>query len=124
VTLAVDAGDVAPVDVDPRRIRQVVANLLSNALRHTPPAGSVTLRLRSEADAVVLEVADTGPGMDAEAAAHAFDRFWRAGDAAGAGLGLAIVCDLMRAHGGDATLTSAPGAGTVVTCRVPVGGRA
>ena len=67
-----------------------------------------------------MEVADTGAGMDSEAAAHAFDGFWRSGDTAGAGPGLAIVRDLVAAHGGAVTLESAPGAGTVVRCRFPV----
>ena len=103
----------------PPRIRQVLANLLSNALRHTPAGGQVTVSVQAEASAVELAVADSGSGMDPASAARAFDRFWRAGDAAGAGLGLAIVRDIMRAHGGDAVLESAPGAGTVVRCRFP-----
>jgi two-component system sensor histidine kinase BaeS len=119
VAIGVDAADVPVVEADERRIRQVVANLMSNALRHTPSGGSVTVRLRAEAAAVILEVVDTGSGMDADAAAHAFDRFWRAGDAAGAGIGLSIVRDLVEAHGGDVALVSAPGAGTTVRCRFP-----
>jgi two-component system OmpR family sensor kinase len=57
--------------------------------------------------------------MDAEAVAHAFDRFWRSSDSSGAGLGLAIVRDLVEAHGGTVTLESRPGAGTAVRCRFP-----
>ena len=66
-----------------------------------------------------LTVRDTGRGMDAEAAAHAFDRFWRQGEGAGAGLGLAIVRDLVMAHGGTVTLASEPGVGTTVTVELP-----
>lgn len=117
VSLAVDATDVPSIELDPRRIRQVAGNLVSNAVRHTPAGGSVAVRVRPDADATVLEVADTGTGMDPDAAARAFDRFWRAGGGAGAGLGLAIVRDLVRAHGGDVSLVSAPGVGTTVTCR-------
>jgi signal transduction histidine kinase len=124
VTLAVEVSDVPPVSVDPRRVRQVIGNLVSNALRHTPAGGRVTVGVDRLPDGVVeLEVADTGTGMDAESAARAFDRFWRSGDEAGAGLGLAIVRDLVRAHGGDATLESAPGKGTVVRCRFPPAGQ-
>jgi signal transduction histidine kinase len=120
VRLALEEASEAPeLSLDPRRIRQVLANLLSNALRHTPAGGQVTVSVQAEASAVELAVADSGSGMDPASAARAFDRFWRAGDAAGAGLGLAIVRDIMRAHGGDAVLESAPGAGTVVRCRFP-----
>ncbi|MGH2456249.1 MAG: sensor histidine kinase [Candidatus Limnocylindria bacterium] len=121
VSLAVSTDDLPAVDVDPLRVRQVIANLVSNALRHTPPGGRVSVGVRRETDAVVLEVADTGTGMDAASAARAFDRFWRSGDEAGAGLGLAIVQDLVRAHGGEAELESAPGSGTTVRCRFPLG---
>ena len=120
IGLHADAGDALLVDVDPHRVRQVIGNLVSNALRHTPSGGEVTVRVRREADAAVLEVIDTGGGMEADAADRAFDRFWRSGDAAGAGLGLAIVRDLVRAHGGEAELTSAPGAGTTVRCEFPL----
>jgi two-component system, OmpR family, sensor histidine kinase BaeS len=120
VTLATNLEDVPSLSLDGRRMRQVIGNLLSNAIRHTPQGGRVTLRVRRIGGAVELEVADTGAGMDADAAARAFDRFWRAGDTAGAGVGLAIVRDLVRAHGGDVSLESATGAGTVVRCRFPI----
>jgi signal transduction histidine kinase len=120
VELRTDASGGPTLDLDPHRIRQVVANLVSNALRHTPSGGWIEVRVRSQPNAAVLEVADSGRGMDADAAAHAFDRFWRSGDAAGAGLGLAIVRDLVQAHGGEATLESSPGAGTTVRCRFPL----
>ena len=120
VTVATDLEDVPPLSLDGRRVRQVIGNLLSNAIRHTPRGGRVTLRVRRIGGAVELEVTDTGAGMDADAVARAFDRFWRAGDVAGAGLGLAIVRDLVGAHGGEVSLESAPGAGTVVRCRFPI----
>jgi signal transduction histidine kinase len=121
VRLDVSVDEGPPVALDPLRMRQVISNLVSNALRHTPSGGSVGIRVSHAADAVSLEVTDTGTGMDAEAAARAFDRFWRSGDTAGAGLGLAIVRDLVRAHGGEVSLTSAPGQGTTVSCRFPTG---
>jgi signal transduction histidine kinase len=120
VTLAVDAADDLPdLELDPRRIRQVVANLVSNALRHTPRGGEVRVAARRTPSGAELEVRDTGSGMGAEAAAHAFDRFWRAGESSGAGLGLAIVRDLVVAHGGDVQLVSAPGEGTSVRISFP-----
>lgn len=122
ITLAVQADEVGSASIDPRRVRQVIGNLVSNALRHTPAGGRVTVRVRGIGPSVELEVADTGSGMDGESAARAFDRFWRSGDAAGAGLGLAIVRDLVQAHGGEVSLESAPGAGTVVRCRFPSSG--
>lgn len=120
VTLRTDVDEVPSVALDGRRVRQIIGNLLSNALRHTPHGGRITVRVRPLGGAVELEVADTGIGMDAEATAHAFDRFWRAGDTAGTGLGLAIVRDLVEAHGGDAVLESGPSSGTVVRCRFPI----
>jgi len=119
VALTVEEGEVGTLDLDPRRVRQVIGNLVTNALRHTPSGGRVTVAVHVAGDGVELMVSDTGSGMDAEAVGRAFDRFWRAGDAAGAGLGLGIVRDLVRAHGGDVTLESSPGTGTTVRCRFP-----
>jgi signal transduction histidine kinase len=120
VALIVEAEETSLIDIDPRRVRQVISNLVSNALRHTPAGGRVTVALRSTHDAVELIVSDTGSGMDAAAVERAFDRFWRSGDTAGAGLGLGIVRDLVRAHGGDVDLESTPGSGTIVRSRFPV----
>lgn len=119
VSLSVESTPVDAVQLDPRRLRQVVGNLVTNALRHTPAGGRVTVTVRSVAEEVELEVSDTGSGMAEASVARAFDRFWRSGDAAGAGLGLAIVRDLVRAHGGEVSLESAPGSGTTVRCRFP-----
>ena len=120
ITLVLEADPLPPVDMDPRRMRQVIGNLVSNGLRHTPAGGTVTVRVRLDGESVELVVEDTGSGMDADAAQHAFDRFWRSGEASGAGLGLAIVRDLVCAHGGEVSLQSAPGAGTTVRCRIPL----
>lgn len=124
VTVTVDAADIPMLSLDPRRVRQVFGNVLSNALRHTPAGGHVTVVVESHAGAVEVIVRDTGGGMDAEAVGHAFDRFWRSSDSSGAGLGLAIVRDLVEAHGGTVTLESRIGAGTVVRCRFPTDGSA
>jgi signal transduction histidine kinase len=118
VTLTVEAADGLPdLELDPLRVRQVITNLVSNALRHTPAGGRVTVSVSADGDDQVLAVADNGGGMDADAASHAFDRFWRTPDSPGAGLGLAIARDLMVAHGGEIALESTVGIGTTVVCR-------
>jgi signal transduction histidine kinase len=120
VTLAADAPvDLPELSLDPRRVHQVIANLVSNALRHTPSGGRVSVSVRAQDGGAVLEVSDTGSGMSEEAVSHAFDRFWRSGAAAGAGLGLAIVRDLVAAHGGEVVMRSGVGAGTTVTATFP-----
>ncbi len=118
VALSVDAdADLTTLELDPLRIRQVVTNLVTNALRHTPSGGRIEVQVRADAEGQLLTVRDTGTGMDADTAARAFDRFWRTPDSSGAGLGLAIVRDLVTAHGGTVDLRSEPGRGTTVTCR-------
>jgi two-component system OmpR family sensor kinase len=122
--------DVPVVIGDEDRLRQVVGNLVSNALTHTPPDTRVTVTVAATADdpeMLVLRVADEGPGMDAGDAARAFERFYRADtsrtrSAGGTGLGLAIVSSLAAAHGGSVQLDTAPGQGAVVTVRLPRSG--
>lgn len=108
---------------DATALRQVVQNLVGNAVRHTPPGTAVEVRVHRDDEDGVLVVRDEGPGLDAQGLTHAFDRFWRAdpGRAApgGTGLGLAIVRDIVEAHDGTATLDSAPGQGLTVTVRLP-----
>lgn len=110
---------------DPLRLRQAIGNLVSNAVRHTPAGGSVTISCRATLDAVVVEVADTGSGIAPADLPHVFDRFWRADKSrtratGGSGLGLAIVRQLVEGHGGTVTARSTPGEGAVFTVRVPV----
>ncbi|GAB2528553.1 HAMP domain-containing sensor histidine kinase [Nocardia heshunensis] len=109
---------------DEARLRQVLANLLNNALVHTPPEAEVTVRLTPAEDEVAMEVADTGPGLDPEQAERVFERFYRADasrsrESGGSGLGLSIVQALVAAHGGKVSVTSAPGEGTTFTVRLP-----
>ena len=113
------------VEGDDTRLRQVAANLMSNALEHTPPATPVHVRLRRDGEDAVLEVADEGPGLDEEHAAKVFDRFFRVDPArarenGGAGLGLAIVAAIVEAHGGSVSVETAPGAGARFIVRLPV----
>ncbi|MFF4586477.1 sensor histidine kinase [Streptomyces sp. NPDC001388] len=112
------------LDADPLRLRQALGNLVTNAVRHTPPGGTVTLGARSDGAEVVLTVADTGTGIAAEDLPHVFDRFWRAEKSrsrrtGGSGLGLPIVRQLTAAHGGTAEAASTPGTGSVFTLRLP-----
>jgi two-component system OmpR family sensor kinase len=115
----------APVTVvgDRARLHQIVANLLANARVHAPGA-PIEVRVAQDDGRAVIEVRDEGPGMTEADAARAFERFYRA-DASrnrhhgGSGLGLSIVEATVRAHGGQASITSAPGAGTTVRLELP-----
>ncbi|GIF23754.1 two-component system OmpR family sensor kinase [Actinoplanes tereljensis] len=116
----------APVDADEARLRQVVTNLVGNAVAHTPPGTAVRIGVGTADGRAVLEIADRGPGMTAEQAGRVFDRFYRADRArtrsggANAGLGLAIARSLARAHGGDVELETSPGAGACFRLALPV----
>lgn len=115
---------VLGVEVDPARIDQVLTNLLSNALRHTPPGGTVTLGGTQSGDQVVIQVTDTGEGIDPEHLPHLFERFYRADTAGrahgGTGVGLAISQAIARAHDGTLTATSpGPGCGATFTLALP-----
>ncbi|GAA0478751.1 two-component sensor histidine kinase [Actinoplanes capillaceus] len=108
------------VSADPVRLRQVIGNLVSNALRHTPPGGVVTVSAHDH----TIEVRDTGAGISEENLPKVFDRFWRADESrgratGGTGLGLAISRQLVEAHGGTISAASALGRGSVFTVRLP-----
>jgi signal transduction histidine kinase len=111
------------VVADEPRIRQVLANLLGNVREHTAPDTPVAVRLSEAGQGALLEVTDAGQGMDPDAAARAFDRFYRGGhngnDGHGSGLGLSIVQAIASAHGGHAMLKSSAGAGTSVQVWIP-----
>ncbi|SEE95773.1 two-component system, OmpR family, sensor histidine kinase BaeS [Streptomyces sp. 3213] len=124
VVLLTKADRTLWLDADPVRMRQVLGNLVSNALRHTPVDGTVTLTAWREGDRAVLTVTDTGTGIAPEDLPHVFERFWRADQSrsrrtGGSGLGLSIVRDLAAAHDGTVEATSEPGAGSVFTLRLP-----
>jgi len=123
VTLAHDHDDVGVVTVDPDRVAQVCRNLLENAIRATPPDGSVTLSLRRVEDSVMLSVADTGPGIEVGDLDRVFGRFYvpqrsRAVRPEGSGLGLAIVKELVDAMDGEVHVSSSE-AGTEFTVTLP-----
>jgi signal transduction histidine kinase len=99
----------------------VVANLLANALRHTPAGGRVMVNARASADGslLIVEVADTGSGIAPDLLPRVFDRFVKGEGSAGSGLGLAICRDIIEAHGGEISIASEPSRGTTVTFTLP-----
>jgi two-component system OmpR family sensor kinase len=118
-------GEALLVQGDQARLRQVVANLITNALVHTPHDTPVRVETRRDGSEAVLVVSDDGPGMEPEAMARAFERFYRADPSrsrhsGGSGLGLSIVESMVKAHGGTVELDSAPGVGTTVSVRLPL----
>lgn len=124
VSMALVCDAVPHVKADRNKIGQVLDNLVSNAVKFTPPAGRVEVRVGPNGTGLLLSVADTGPGIPADERAHVFERFFRAKAAsraatAGTGLGLAIVAGLVDAHGWTISLDTEEGAGTTVTVRIP-----
>ncbi|PSK62086.1 putative sensor histidine kinase TcrY [Micromonospora sp. MH33] len=130
ITLEIEPG-AGPLVVlgDDARLRQVIGNLMTNALTHTPPDAAVTLRLRAEpGNLAVVEVADTGPGLTPEQAERAFERFYRvdaartrrAGGPTSTGLGLAIVAALVAAHHGTVEVAETPGGGATFRVKLPL----
>jgi two-component system, OmpR family, sensor kinase len=129
IQLAADDRTVYVVTGDEIRLRQVLSNLTSNALTHTPPGTPVTIKLGpgrlNEAAALVLDVADQGPGLTPEQVERVFERFYRTDTSrtrrtGGSGLGLAIVASLVAAHGGTASVRSSPGAGATFRITLPL----
>jgi len=114
--------DLPLLEVDPVRIREVLSNLLANALRHTPRGGRVTASGAAGEDgrSVVFRIGDTGSGIEPELLEHVFERFARGPGSRGSGLGLAIARDLVTAHDGTIGVRSQPGAGTTFEISLPV----
>jgi two-component system sensor histidine kinase BaeS len=123
VSLSVKAPDVVIADADPERLRQVLANLVANALRATPRGGNITLTVaRDPSGAATLTVTDTGAGMDGDELERIFERFYRSAASHGSGLGLPIAREIVRAHGGRIEASSQPGAGTTMRVHLPPSG--
>jgi two-component system, OmpR family, sensor kinase len=131
VALRLPQADDEPAEIpvlgDAARLRQVLGNLVHNALTHTPAGAAVEVRARVDAGSAVLEVADAGPGLPPEQADRVFERFYRADPArgrvsGGSGLGLAIVAAIVAAHGGAVEVDTAEGVGTTFRVRLPLAG--
>lgn len=119
------AVDPVIVYADAGRLRQVIDNLLGNAMQHTPPRSPVTVSVTSTTAIGEITVADNGPGMTAAQAARVFERFYRTDDArtrarGGVGLGLSIAASLVAAHGGEIIVDTQPGQGAAFHVRLPL----
>jgi signal transduction histidine kinase len=121
ITLEVEGADMA-VSADADKLKQVLINLLDNAIKFSRPQCKVWLGIANVADGLRLMVQDQGPGIDAADVPHLFERFYRGRSAdgtPGSGLGLAIARNLARLHGGDIKVDSAPNRGSVFTLSLP-----
>jgi two-component system, OmpR family, sensor kinase len=121
--VTLDAPEPVLVRGDQDHLRQAVANLATNALHHTPDGSAVEVRAHVDGGQAWVSVRDHGPGLDDDALAHVFDRFWRADEArvgTGAGLGLAIVAAIATEHGGEVEVANAQGGGARFSLRLPL----
>ncbi len=121
VALQVETTDVPSLALDPARIRQVLENLIANALRYTPREGKVNVQcsLDNEHNCVAVSVCDSGAGISAEELPHIFERFYKSRESRGMGLGLAIAKNLVVAHGGEIAAQSEIGQGTTIRFDLP-----
>ncbi len=123
-SVTLDAPEPVVILGDQHHLRQAIANLVTNALRHTPAGSPIEVSARLADGVATVAVRDHGPGLDDEALAHVFDRFWQADRARvgkGAGLGLAIVAGIAAEHGGEASAANAAGGGAQFSLRLPPG---
>lgn len=112
--------ELPELDVDRVRIGEVLSNLLTNAIRHTPVGGTITVAAKRDAAGVAFTVADTGSGIAHDELERVFDRFSKSADSRGTGLGLSIARSLVRAHGGEIWASTEPGRGTTLRFTLPV----
>jgi two-component system sensor histidine kinase BaeS len=115
------AANLPVLEIDPIRIREVVSNLVDNALRYVSGGGKVTISARSVDASIEITVADDGPGIPAELLPTIFERFAKSAESRGSGLGLAIARAIVEAHGGSIAAESRPGAGTRIRLTLPTG---
>ena len=122
IALNLTAADgIPPINVDPLRFREVLTNLIANALRYTPSGETIEVQIEQEGtDRVRIVVGDTGSGIDPQDLPHIFERFYKSADSAGSGLGLAIAKKLVEAHGGEIGAESDPDQGTRITILLPI----
>ncbi|HZS48165.1 MAG TPA: ATP-binding protein [Blastocatellia bacterium] len=128
ITLHFFGDESVEVQGDPSRLKQVIVNLLDNAIKYTPPTGTIDVKATTEDGKAILEISDTGMGISAEALPHIFERFYRADKArtrllGGAGLGLSIVKSICAAHGGQVTVTTLEGKGSRFCVELPLASR-
>lgn len=120
----INGEDLPNAEIDPVRVREILSNLIVNALRHMDPGGCVRIRLTEMEDVYIhIEVEDNGSGIPAEELAFVFDRFRKSPDSKGSGLGLSIVKSLVEAHGGEIEITSKLNQGTIVSFTLPLAPR-
>jgi signal transduction histidine kinase len=112
-------AETVVLDLDALRIREVLTNLLSNALRHTPAGRDVTVSLSNTNEGALITVSDTGEGMPPEEVARIFNRFYKGSESRGSGLGLTIARGIVTAHGGEITASSQIEKGTTITVKLP-----
>jgi signal transduction histidine kinase len=121
VTITIDTAENLPlVELDPGRMRQVLANLLSNALRYSPAGGRISLNCESDGKNILVAVQDEGPGIPQNDLLNVFERFYKSTDSGGMGLGLAIAKHLVEAHGGSIKAENAPERGTIIRISLPL----
>jgi two-component system sensor histidine kinase BaeS len=113
------APDLPLIEIDPARIRQVLTNLIANALRYTATGGSIRVQCELNDEAIAVTVSDTGRGIAEQELPHIFERYTKSSDSRGSGLGLAIAKDLVEAHGGTITAQSQLGQGTGIGFTLP-----
>jgi signal transduction histidine kinase len=113
--------DIGAIAADERRLKQALFNLISNAIKFTPPGGAIRIEAERRESELLLTVADSGIGIPLSDQARIFEKFERGMPRSGAGLGLSLVKSLIDLHGGTVTIDSAAGQGTTVTCRLPTG---
>jgi signal transduction histidine kinase len=121
ISLRVDAASTGTASIDPVRVREVLTNVIANALRYTPRGGSIVVDARSGDGGVSVTIRDTGAGIAPDVLPHIFERFAHSDDSPGAGLGLAIAKSLVAAHGGTIDARSTLGQGTEIRFTLPAG---
>jgi two-component system sensor histidine kinase BaeS len=117
---AASSGELPLVEIDPVRVREVLSNLVANAVRHSVAGGTVAVFAKTTVDVIAVRIQDNGSGIAAEDLPRVFDRFAKSRDSTGSGLGLAIAKRLVELHGGEITAESQVGQGTTIAFTIPL----